>query len=335
MSSHTPEFKTPKGNSRYTCTPSTGMRRTPLNSGTPKRPSSARRTPGDRFIPNRATTDMDFARFKVNNKLVDENSPPQRVAISSEQAMLNKLLDLKGVSVSSRTMSFGNGAEKNTPGRRKKQLLAIVCCDSIKTESRLLDCSKIEVLPTPFEEYCLSFIIISSGEYWNAYTPTRRTPTKKINARKIPKNAEKILDAPNLANDFCESFYLSPLCCLLWVHVAVLFNIVRFLPLVKITHSICTDLNVLDWSSNGYLAVALGGTVYVLHTDSGDISQLYEDPTESGYVSSLAWNKSGSFLAVGLSSTDVQVRTVGVISAFVSCHCQFFIKKIISEGGKS
>lgn len=69
------------------------------------------------------------------------------------------------------------------------------------------------------------------------------------------------------------------------------------------------DLNVLDWSSNGHLAVALGGTVYILNTSSGGISQLFDDPSESAYVSSLTWNKNGKYLAIGSSNTDVQVRT--------------------------
>ena len=69
-----------------------------------------------------------------------------------------------------------------------------------------------------------------------------------------------------------------------------------------------TDLNVLDWSSNDHLAVALGGTVYILDTSNGGISQLFDEPSESAYVSSLTWNKNGKYLAVGSSNTDVQVK---------------------------
>lgn len=119
MSTKTPtrfEFRTP----RSTRTPTTGVRNTKLLSSTGStRRRCVPRTPGDRFIPSRATTDMEFARFKVNNQLVDENSPPQKV---KGEEMLDKLLDLKGVCTSSSTMSFGQttpSSSKGTPGRCK------------------------------------------------------------------------------------------------------------------------------------------------------------------------------------------------------------------------
>lgn len=68
-----------------------------------------------------------------------------------------------------------------------------------------------------------------------------------------------------------------------------------------------TDLNVLDWSRTGHLAIALSGAVYVLDTDSGGINHLCSTETDSLYVSSLQWNKTGKYLAVGTSDAEVQV----------------------------
>ncbi len=59
-----------------------------------------RSTPGDRFVPNRAATDLQFARFKMSNRLTDENSP------APDKAMLDQLLGLKGLSSSSNTLGF-------------------------------------------------------------------------------------------------------------------------------------------------------------------------------------------------------------------------------------
>jgi len=68
-----------------------------------------------------------------------------------------------------------------------------------------------------------------------------------------------------------------------------------------------TDLNVLDWSRTGHLAIALSSAVYVLDTDSGGINHLCSTETDSLYVSSLQWSKTGKYLAVGTSDAEVQV----------------------------
>ena len=69
-----------------------------------------------------------------------------------------------------------------------------------------------------------------------------------------------------------------------------------------------SDLNVLDWSTGGKLAIALGGMVYVLDTESGDTCSLCNTGSENIYISSIQWNKSGKYLAVGTSNGEVQVQ---------------------------
>ena len=55
------------------------------------------------------------------------------------------------------------------------------------------------------------------------------------------------------------------------------------------------------------LAIALGGVVYVLDTESGGSSSLCNTGSETTYISSVQWNKSGKYLAVGTSDAEVQV----------------------------
>jgi cell division cycle protein 20 (cofactor of APC complex) len=109
--------------------------------------------------------------------------------------------------------------------------------------------------------------------YWGAYTGSMsRSTTIKATTRKYPKAADKILDAPNIIDDFY--------------------------------------LNVLDWSREGKLAIALGGVVYVLDTESGGSSSLCSTGSENTYISSVQWNKSGKYLAVGTSNAEVQLWDV-------------------------
>ena len=74
------------------------------------------------------------------------------------------------------------------------------------------------------------------------------------------------------------------------------------------------DLNLLDWSKCGHLAIALGGSVYLLDTSGGtnSIHHLCNMEADSIYVSSLQWNKSGKYLALGTSDSEIQVSSNNV-----------------------
>ena len=64
---------------------------------------------------------------------------------------------------------------------------------------------------------------------------------------------------------------------------------------------------MLDWSREGKLAIGLGGVVYVLDSETGASSSLCRTSSENTYVSSVQWNKSGKYLAVGTSDAEIQV----------------------------
>ena len=58
---------------------------------------------------------------------------------------------------------------------------------------------------------------------------------------------------------------------------------------------------------NGHLAVCLAGQVYVWNSANGEIQQLMEMEGPDEYVSSVSWINEGNYLAIGTSTSDVQV----------------------------
>ncbi|CAN6486878.1 unnamed protein product [Victoria cruziana] len=100
---------------------------------------------------------------------------------------------------------------------------------------------------------------------------TRRqdeSPTSARSFRCLPKSPERVLDAPNLVDDYY--------------------------------------LNVLDWGCNNVLAVALGSTLYLWSADTGKVRVLME-VEDNHYLSSVAWGGDGNRIAVGTSHSDIQI----------------------------
>lgn len=79
-----------------------------------------------------------------------------------------------------------------------------------------------------------------------------------------------------------------------------------------------TDLNLIDWSSQNFLAVALDNSVYLWNYASGEIIQLLQMENPDDYVSAVSWIKEGNYLAIGTSNAEVQVRGRGCCSG---CSC--------------
>ncbi|KAG8322857.1 ubiquitin-protein transferase activating protein [Homalodisca vitripennis] len=79
------------------------------------------------------------------------------------------------------------------------------------------------------------------------------------------------------------------------------------------------DLNLIDWSANNVLAVALGSSVYLWNATTGNIDQLMElEGTD--YVCSLSWIQEGNMLAVGTFQGPVQVRSDGIVPVVLLAH---------------
>ncbi|CAM6013742.1 unnamed protein product [Sphagnum balticum] len=98
-------------------------------------------------------------------------------------------------------------------------------------------------------------------------TESFASPPSRI--RKIPQSPDRVLDAPELLDDYY--------------------------------------LNLLDWSCKNVVAVALGTTVYLWHAETGAIEQLMSTRHEDDYISSISWAQDGRHIALGLNSREVQL----------------------------
>lgn len=92
------------------------------------------------------------------------------------------------------------------------------------------------------------------------YSQCKTPASVKVSTRYIPQTPDKILDAPEIVDDYY--------------------------------------LNLVDWSENNILAVALGANVYLWNAATGTIEQLFE-LEGNDYVCSVAWIQEGPYLAVG------------------------------------
>jgi cell division cycle protein 20 (cofactor of APC complex) len=80
-------------------------------------------------------------------------------------------------------------------------------------------------------------------------------------------------------------------------------------------------LNLLDWSADNLVAIALGESVYVWNAETGEVGSLCSvAAAETGngatgatddYVCSVRFSEDGSYLAVGTSSGRIQIYDVG------------------------
>lgn len=86
--------------------------------------------------------------------------------------------------------------------------------------------------------------------------------------RHIPQAPERTLDAPDMLDDYY--------------------------------------LNLLDWSAENVLAVALGMTVYLWDAATSSIEELMT-VDEEGPITSVSWAPDGQYLAVGLNNSTVQL----------------------------
>eukprot|EP01137_Pigoraptor_chileana_P013726 Opistho-2@67564 len=90
--------------------------------------------------------------------------------------------------------------------------------------------------------------------------------------RKIPKVPFKVLDAPELQDDFY--------------------------------------LNLVDWSSQNVLGVALGASVYLWSACTSHVTKLCDLAPEGDAVNAIAWHKRGTHIAVGTMKGLVQIWDV-------------------------
>ncbi|KAA3681834.1 cell division cycle 20, cofactor of APC complex [Paragonimus westermani] len=187
-----------------------GNRRTPISAGG----QSLLEREGDRFIPNRASTDMTRAQHAIK----DENENKCTEDSEYQRAISESLFT--GEPCGGRILRFKSDVRdvvRNMPLRA-------------------------------------------------AASP----PNKITNNRLIPQMPEKVLDAPDIMDDFY--------------------------------------LNILDWSVDNMLAVALNQDIYLWNALTGAITHLMSAGLEGEYIASLSWSPDATqILAVGTSMGRVQL----------------------------
>lgn len=113
---------------------------------------------------------------------------------------------------------------------------------------------------------------IENVSYSNLYSPIQLETDSIISplktTRKISKVPYKVLDAPNLMDDFY--------------------------------------LNLLDWSSTNVIAVGLENSVYVWSACNSKVTKLCEAP-EGENITSVSWSQRGNHIAIGTSTGEVQL----------------------------
>uniref|UniRef100_A0A182QQ72 CDC20/Fizzy WD40 domain-containing protein n=1 Tax=Anopheles farauti TaxID=69004 RepID=A0A182QQ72_9DIPT len=187
---------------------------------------------GDRFIPSRTATDFDLGHYIV-----------QQSATGSDE----------------------NGENENTNGQTA---LSPKQSERIRSLSEAMRGCDISSKPL------LSYRVKPERPPEGHVNPMKamysvKTPmSAKSGSRYIPNAPERILDAPEIMNDYY--------------------------------------LNLMDWSTDNVIAVALGSSVYLWNAATGTIEMLFENEGND-HACSLSWIHEGHILAVGTNAGTVEL----------------------------
>ncbi|GJE94759.1 WD40 repeat domain-containing protein [Phanerochaete sordida] len=219
---------------------------------------------GDRFVPTRDTGDI-----RTSYQLKDEIPPttpakariiPTESDAQKEQAnaLFNSILTTEVTPPSpNRAVSPARQASSSTmpttPTRKRIFAYSSPSHSNSGTPGRRFD--------TPTDEaYSLSPVRAESRQMLES-------PRRKL--RSVCKTPYRVLDAPELADDFY--------------------------------------LNLVDWSSTNVLGVGLGSCVYLWTAHTAAVSKLCDLSDTSDTVSSLSWVEKGTTLAVGTLSGKLHI----------------------------
>merc|ERR1712142_559613 len=222
--------------------------------------SPAREVYGDRFIPMRAKAKLDFTDVespacRVNNENAQNEQNANRENMLYQSLLRNELL---GGSIG-RVPNLGHVGAHHSMGSGATSAMSghdnVLCTPPlIKYHSRKREPDELT------NSFSLSPISANSQKLL-------RSPRKAV--RKIPKSPFKVLDAPDLQDDFY--------------------------------------LNLVDWSSSNVLSVGLGSCVYLWSAHTSQVTRLCDLAADGDTVNSVAWNEKGQYVAVGTSKGHVQI----------------------------
>uniref|UniRef100_A0A671LSM7 Fizzy-related protein homolog n=1 Tax=Sinocyclocheilus anshuiensis TaxID=1608454 RepID=A0A671LSM7_9TELE len=209
---------------------------------------------GDRFIPTRAGSN-----WSINFHYANENcwSPNQNQRAKDASTDTGK--DAVAYAALLRNELLGAGIETmpdpHTDDRRHTILMQ---------DTHSLFRYTIHTKRVPFDNEISPY---SLSPLSNKSHKLLRSPRKP--ARKISKIPFKVLDAPELQDDFY--------------------------------------LNLVDWSAGNLLSVGLGACVYLWSACTSQVTRLCDLSVDDDSVTSVCWNERGSLVAVGTHKGFVQI----------------------------
>lgn len=279
-------LNTPSLDSRPTvATPATTTATTATTSDStgPDSPLDSRPTNyGDRFVPTRDTGDM-----RTSYHLMDDSGPctPSKRIIPSESDALKEQANAIFTSILHTEVTPPSPNRPASPSRPPVPASSIP--PSTPTRRRIFHYTSpssgpptpTRRLDTPTDEaYSMSPVRASSRQLLES---PRRQP------RAVCKTPYRVLDAPDLADDFY--------------------------------------LNLVDWSTTNILGVGLGACVYLWTAHNAAVAKLCDLSNVGDTVSSVAWVQKGTILAVGTLSGRLHIYdapSLSLIRSYNPAHSQ-------------
>jgi len=217
---------------------------------------------GDRFIPSRAGNN-----WQVNFNMIQDKSQVSKKtgreagegAKDCSLSIYNSLL--KNEILGAQIEDFKEGAEE---GRRHAMVpLTPGSAEAVNRNLFSYRPKRSAVVNEPLSPFSLTPVSSKSQKLL-------RSPRKA--SRKISKIPFKVLDAPELQDDFY--------------------------------------LNLVDWSSQNVLSVGLGACVYLWSACTSQVTRLCDLTSDNDNVTSVSWSERGNLVAVGTHRGYVQIWDV-------------------------
>ena len=212
--------------------------------------SESLNTSGDRFIPTRSGMNMEISKHLMRSCTIggEENVVPE------EQ---RSIADSKKDAYSNTLSSALLGVEDMQDAANNRRIMAYT-----------------EKAPAPTGDPISNLNVLYSAAA-AASGASRKKANTQLVTRQIPNMPSRVLDAPDLMDDYY--------------------------------------LNLVSWSDTNILAVALAQTVYLWDAGSGNIEELctFDQGGPNSHISSVQWvQEGGAHLAVGVSSGMTQLWDV-------------------------
>ncbi|KAJ3748440.1 WD40 repeat-like protein [Lentinula detonsa] len=252
----------------------------------PVDPPRIARDYGDRFVPSRDTGDMRTS-YHLMEQEPSTPSKKNRI-IPSESDALKEQANALFSSILHTEVTPPSPHRPSSPTRPPVASTSATVTPSTPTRRRLFAYSSpshsnpstpSRRLDTPTDEaYSMSPVRAQSRQLLES-------PRRQL--RSVCKTPYRVLDAPELAEDFY--------------------------------------LNLVDWSSTNVLGVGLGTCVYLWTAHNAAVSKLCDLGKSAGSVSSVSWVQKGSTLAVGTLSGALHVydaSTLQLIRSYPQAHSQ-------------